>query len=378
MKNQRKQEASAVLKAILLTILISGAISDGPEIRKITEDMLKFLASHLNGPPAGSGEKKTIGVVSQPLPKKILEQILKEASDASNYASLKQALEGSSYIPSRYLKWLKNVHIRPINIKSPMNEIEEQIGQVHGLVFPGGSTKTHEIPEFIEIENGVQSNPHKESNEIFLERMHKIIHRVDQHNREKPIPISMWGTCLGMEILASSKEKNPEVFSRVENFNTNHSITFVDDNKTEIGALFTQEEKDLISRKSPFFFNHKYAIHPSSFEKFTNLFTNFDIVALSEANKSEIGEKIISILSHKEYPVYGVQFHPEKNGEKNSDARSDDESVGLAEKLANFFVDKTVYSHKANPDDFWASHYSNKLFYLAKGTRPYDEILILA
>jgi len=58
-----------------------------------------------------------------------------------------------------------------------------------------------------------------------------------------------------------------------------------------------------------FFFNHKYGFSPYKMIKEENLSKHFMPLAYG---RDLNGKKFVAIAEAKNYPFYGVQFHPEK------------------------------------------------------------------
>ncbi|KAJ8979123.1 hypothetical protein NQ317_017966 [Molorchus minor] len=103
--------------------------------------------------------------------------------------------------------------------------------------------------------------------------------------------------------------------------------------------------------------------------RFTNVTYNYHQYCLTEeildkngilddwtilsTNIDDSGDKFISSFESKNYPIFGVQFHPEKNQFEfqNRIVPHNTEAVKVSQYFANFFVDECRKNSNAFPDD---------------------------
>lgn len=120
----------------------------------------------------------------------------------------------------------------------------------------------------------------------------------------------------------------------------------------ETSRLFKDAPKDIIyslNKHNVTFNYHKYCLTNEVFERY-GILSDWRIIS---TNKDESGLKFISVMESTKYPVYGVQFHPEKNqfefGKK--EIPHSDEAVRISQYFANFFVNECRKSTGSFPNE---------------------------
>uniref|UniRef100_T1GLF5 Glutamine amidotransferase domain-containing protein n=1 Tax=Megaselia scalaris TaxID=36166 RepID=T1GLF5_MEGSC len=120
-------------------------------------------------------------------------------------------------------------------------------------------------------------------------------------NRKQYFPI--FGICLGFQLLLCSSNDN---IQRIEGCNNEeNSVPF---HILESGKLF--ENLDMIGNPNVRY-NQIYRILEETLK-------NSDWNILSTAEDRD-GNKFVAAVEHKDYPFFGVQFHPEKSMEIQED-----------------------------------------------------------
>lgn len=107
------------------------------------------------------------------------------------------------------------------------------------------------------------------------------------------------------------------------------------------------------------YFNHIYAVS-TTYHQNNQIFRDFwNIVSTSTSSYNEV---FISGAESKEYPIYGVQFHPEKNlYEWTVNADRSDNGAEVVQILSNKFVEKARASKNrfSSPEDFYKTSIYN-------------------
>jgi gamma-glutamyl hydrolase len=148
----------------------------------------------------------------------------------------------------------------------------------------------------------------------------------------------VWGVCLGYELIlmgVSNYDQTLNNFTDSENHSENLKLLNLDQSK--IFKEFTPEELQYIESNKPFFFNHEHGITPERFQTFPALNDFFTITSTSTTKN---GTVFVGSVEAKNYPIYGVQFHPEKIPYvwwDNINVSHTQVSVVLEQRLGNFF-----------------------------------------
>ncbi len=253
------------------------------------------------------------------------------------------------YIAASYVKWLESAGARSIVIPygADDNLIEEIFTQINGLLFPGGATS---LPKNVDT----------------------IWRLVMERNTNGSFPV--WGTCLGFEFLVmlvgggegvldsgfdSENITLPLIFPSEEDVVDSNGVFSVH------SALYTPSSpmRNTLENANITMNNHHQGITPSHFlenEKLTDFFY------ITSTNLDRQGRQFVSTIESKNYPIYGVQYHPEKNNfeyglmdalQPDTKYYSDqpyevinhsEEAVEFSMQLASFFVGKVRRSTSGN------------------------------
>jgi len=103
-------------------------------------------------------------------------------------------------------------------------------------------------------------------------------------------------------------------------------------------TLFPSYLSSYVAEKPVFWFNHSLGISPNDFSGNGNLSSYFTVLSNSvDANFNQF----VSSFEGNDLPIYGVQFHPEKNGFEWDQPTYDHEynAVQAAQLLVNHLID---------------------------------------
>ena len=79
---------------------------------------------------------------------------------------------------------------------------------------------------------------------------------------------------------------------------------------SRIYSRMPERTRNNLSHDKSMYFNHKYSIDYKKFMESDFLKEFFEVLSLSQDRE---GKEFVSSVEAKEYPFYGMQFHPEKN-----------------------------------------------------------------
>ena len=178
-----------------------------------------------------------------------------------------------SHIIKSYVDWFEKagVNVLPIPFDTRHHELYFRV--VHGLFIPG-TDKGYDI-----------------KNKVFMKSVSTFITLSQRHHEYFPI----WGTCFGFEVLLT-------LIGGVRRFKHYpmvglNTITMV------------KGQHKMIHTSLSVIQNHEYSISPEDFmaNRVLSAFFNIDATAI-DAN----GKTYVAAIEAKQYPIYGVQFHPEQ------------------------------------------------------------------
>lgn len=254
---------------------------------------------------------------------------------------LSQPYHGNNdYIAASYVKWLESAGARSIVIpyEADDNLLEEVFTQINGVLFPGGES---DLP------------PHA----------HKIWNLISVRNANDGDFFPVWGTCLGFEflvMLAGGKDVLQTGFD-AENISLPLIFPTMED-VAKSGGIYSMDSKlypisrsmrETLTMANITMNNHIKGITPSQFMASTNLTQLFHITS---TNFDRNGRPFVSTIESRNYPIYGTQYHPEKNNfefglrhglspftkyysdEPYEAINHSEEAVELSMQLAFFFV----------------------------------------
>ena len=211
-----------------------------------------------------------------------------------------------SYIDSNYIKWLQSegAKVVIIHFDWSLEKIYSVLEQVNGVLLTGGSVKLRYDRDF-----------------YYYLKSFNFIYQYAISKHDFPI----WTTCLAFEIILLLQKYN---YQTIYHSNINSRYNSNTDLRDYVPTLATSVPFHLVSKniiKNDFFkfFNLNYINYlnnPCCFMDHTwGIEYNEEMVALLEPNITIISTNIaenkkqyISTFKFKKYPIYGVQWHPEK------------------------------------------------------------------
>lgn len=204
---------------------------------------------------------------------------------------------GATYIPAPYIKWLESAGARVIPVQLfRENDMKaycyykKLFTSMNGILFPGGG---------VDLMNSQFAKTAK----IFY---NLAIHAKDENGDFFP----MWGTCQGFELMSVLVAKQ-------------NLLTAADAEDLPLPLNFTMDATDSVMFGNlprdvylPLKFEnvtanyHSWALSPKNFSENKDLQRFFKVLS---TNTDRNGKEFISSMEAYKYPVYAVQWHPEKN-----------------------------------------------------------------
>lgn len=234
-----------------------------------------------------------------------------------------------TFIPSSYVRFLEATGARvvPIPYDLPKQELNKLFKSLNGLLFTGGDT------ELWDLETNTYTN---------FSSVGRYLIKLAINANKKGDYFPIWGTCLGFELLLITIAEG----NVLEKFDSNNHRTqlIYFKNLTKNSRMFrkiTPRLKNISEKKKLMLFFHNYGISVEALENNTALSNFFKITSTAKAKDGKI---FVASIEGKEFPFYGVQYHPEKTfaeWTKMLDLNHSEDAIEYSLYLSKFFVSET-------------------------------------
>ena len=198
----------------------------------------------------------------------------------------KKTKYGDTHIMKPYVDWFEERGVRVVPIPYETTDHEFYFQQINGLFIPGGET-TYIM-----------------RNRTFVNSVTKFFELSFQQGEYFPI----WGTCFGFQLLMFIIGG----FTKLKRY-PNHGLTPLHVTKEgETSRLFGSFSKRYLyylQHYNSTSNNNEYGISPKDFESNLHLSRFYNILATSIY---EHDKEYVTAIESKYYPIYGVQWHPER------------------------------------------------------------------
>ncbi|CAO2580225.1 Gamma-glutamyl hydrolase [Lemmus lemmus] len=239
---------------------------------------------------------------------------------------------GKYYIAASYVKYLESAGARvvPIRVDLPPTEYVELFKSINGILFPGGSANISHS-EYFHVAR------------IFYNKA------IESYDDGDYFPV--WGTCLGFEELAFLVS-GENLLTLTNTVSVSLPLNFTEGALQ--GRMFQNFPAELLVSLAlePLTANfHKWSLSVKNFTENEKLKKFFNVLTTNTDGNKEF----ISSMEGFKYPVYAVQWHPEKAPYEWKSLKGISHApnaVKTAFYLADFFVSE---ARKNN------HHYENEL-----------------
>ena len=230
------------------------------------------------------------------------------------------------YIAASYVKYLEAAGARvvPINYFSTDEEMDSILSKVNGIFFPGGGAVLPKaaVRAFDYIKTA--------------------------HDNGDYMPL--WGTCMGFQWLlelasGDSQILDPSDGTQMDAYNYSIPLDMTENAPTS--RLFSNMPESLYTiaaTENVTMNNHHYGIWTQHFKETESLNSFFNLLS---TNNDRAGNEFVSSIESFKYPIYGAQWHPEKNNfewQKSADGTPKEainhspQAVLLSQYTAEFLV----------------------------------------
>ncbi|ELK02337.1 Gamma-glutamyl hydrolase [Pteropus alecto] len=190
---------------------------------------------------------------------------------------------GKYYIAASYVKYLESAGARvvPVRLDLTKKEYKKLFQSLNGVLFPGGSVNL------------------KRSGYAHVA---KIFYNFARQSYDDGDYFPVWGTCLGFEEL-SYLVSGEYLLSQTNTTKITMPLNFTE-GKNSLSTLLK-----ILTAIEPLTANfHKWSLSKMNFTKNAKLKEFFNVLTTNTDGTIEF----ISTVEGYKYPVYGVQWHPEK------------------------------------------------------------------
>lgn len=334
---QRPGAAAAVLVAALLLLAAPAAA-----VRPLPAGLeAAAFAAAADGASAGLG---FMGNKDHELNLRPLIGIVSQVGDP--------APKGHSYIASSYVKLVESAGARAVPILCDMSkeEVARRFKAVNGILIPGGSQNLRPGEPFYDT----------------VAQLYELA--IEANDRGSYFPV--YGVCLGFETLAIVASGNHSILSQFDAENLPSPLFLTD--SAEKSRFFRALPPQVVEhlRTRPYAMqNHVNGLAWTAVAENPRVRDFFDVLSLSV---DRVGQVYVSTFEAQQYPIYGTQWHPEKNAFEwtpDKDIPHHPDAIEITQEVANFFVSEARRNFQAPTDQAeeedlliynWAPTYTGK------------------
>jgi gamma-glutamyl hydrolase len=261
--------------------------------------------------------KPVIGIVSTP-------SDLKELYDPEEY----------SYIKGSYAEFIEAAGGVPIAIPwdLPESELTNVLNSINGVLFTGGDASLWELDE----------NTNDLAFTSFVKRAMFIIRYAISLN-DKGIHYPVYGICQGHEVITMTIAETLHVIDHFRHPGQLDTVEItLEGQKSRMFRNMPDHLGEFIKDRRSQFYNHRYGFNMSLLAD-NELLNNFFTITAKGAD--DHGKEFVGAMEAKNYPIYTVQYHPERVlSEWNNKTHFDhpDEAAQAILVHAQFFLSEAI------------------------------------
>jgi len=204
----------------------------------------------------------------------------------------------NTYIMGAYIKFLELGGARVVAIPhtNTGEQILQQLEKLNGVLLPGGA-----VPVF---DQDFELT-------MYATKVKLILQKAKEFN-ENGVYFPIWGVCLGFQMAAGIEAPYKDVVALdvFDAVDTSDVTKFeIDPTESKVYRNMPERMLEAIQTEGISYNSHHDGVHPEVFQKYDNLRDNYRVVSTNTDRK---GVEYVAFFEHKKYPLYFIQFHPEK------------------------------------------------------------------
>jgi len=196
------------------------------------------------------------------------------------------------YLAASYVKYLESAGARvvPINYYANNDELDTLFSSLNGLFFVGGGAAFPASAQYL-FDKVVAAN---DAGDFF----------------------PLWGTCMGFQWLLMAASRDASILDpkqgQMDSYNYSIPLDFIEPAASASKLFSNAPERimDILGTQNVTMNNHHYGIYPQHFADTPSLTSFFTVLS---TNVDRQGTPFVSTIEGIKYPIFGSQWHPEKN-----------------------------------------------------------------
>ncbi|XP_011643058.1 gamma-glutamyl hydrolase-like isoform X2 [Pogonomyrmex barbatus] len=263
-----------------------------------------------------------------------------------------------SYIAASYVKFVEGAGARsvPIWIGGNDSYYEDILSKINGVLWPGGATYFFQKEGYADAGDAI----------------YRIAKKINERGEYFPI----LGICLGFELLTYVAANRVEHRTLCSSNSQPLPLEFMRDFRDS--NMFKNAPSNVIrilARENVTANYHHYCVTKKDLRR-VNLTDEFHVLSM---NRDKKGLKFISTLEHKQFPFYGLQFHPEKNLYEwvtGKNIPHGHNATVVSQYFANFFINearKNSHEFRTKEEEEQRLIYNYPVTYTAPQNSTYEQ-----
>jgi len=235
---------------------------------------------------------------------------------------------GSYYIAASYVKYIESNggRVVPIFYDSTQTELLNIFNQINGVLFPGGGADI------------TVNSP------LYNTAKYLVDLAMAANDKGDYFPIE--AHCLGFELLSVVISQNNSVLEAFDSENLSLPLFFYDSYKqSRIFGNTDQTILNILTNQAVTMNNHHYGVSPSTYFNNPLLSSFYRIISW---NNDRNNKQFVSTVESYKYPIYALQWHPEKPAFEWTTTEGIDhstDSIMANEYISEFFMSETRKSY---------------------------------